>query len=251
MLPPGWQEVKSHDGGVYYWNTATNDVQWEKPDSGLHDGARESYGAADVFSASDLSASDSDWLVKNEVTLSKGCPPPLTTFEAANLPPSVMNEIRRAGFPGPSPIQAASWAAGLQGLDVVGIAKTGSGKTLGFLAPAFVRILRERKPIQAGPSTLVLAPTRELATQIQVRCHLIVSAPALRTPHHHVIGGVREVRPELRYLLVLCLRGCAEGRAAGGTAARRAHHHRHAGPAERLHRGRASAASAGLLRRDG
>mgnify|MGYP002632949097 CR=1 FL=1 len=56
-------------------------------------------------------------------------------------------------------------------MDVVGIAKTGSGKTLGFLAPAFVKILRERKPPQQGPSTLCLAPTRELATQIQVECN--------------------------------------------------------------------------------
>ncbi|KAL3921661.1 MAG: hypothetical protein SGPRY_004824, partial [Prymnesium sp.] len=158
---------------VYYWNTITNDVQWERPNQAPppppQNGTRESYGAADVFSSSELSEADSDWLQKHEVSLSKGCPPPLKTFEAANLPPNVMNEIRRAGFPSPSPIQGASWAPAMQGMDVVGIAKTGSGKTLGFLAPAFIRILRERKPIQEGPSTLVLAPTRELATQIQVR----------------------------------------------------------------------------------
>jgi ATP-dependent RNA helicase DDX5/DBP2 len=101
-LPAGWQEVKSHDGGVYYWNTMTNDVQWEKPTGGS---SQEAYGAADIFNASDLSASDGDWLKKHEVALSKGCPPPLTTFEAANLPPSLMMEIQRAGFPSPSPIR--------------------------------------------------------------------------------------------------------------------------------------------------
>lgn len=143
-------------------------MQWEKPELVSNNGSKGSYGAADVFNASYMSRADNDWLSNNEVTLSKGCPAPLTTFEAANLPPRMMDEIRRAGFPCPSPIQAASWAPALQGMDVVGIAKTGSGKTLAFLAPAFVRILRERKPIQAGPSTLVLAPTRELATQIQV-----------------------------------------------------------------------------------
>ena len=53
-LPAGWQEVKSHDGGVYYWNTMSNEVQWEKPSAGA-DG-QQALGAADVFNPSDLSA---------------------------------------------------------------------------------------------------------------------------------------------------------------------------------------------------
>jgi ATP-dependent RNA helicase DDX5/DBP2 len=51
---------------------------------------------------------------------------------------------------------------------VVGVAKTGSGKTLGFLMPSFVHILATRKNPRNGPTTLVLAPTRELANQIHV-----------------------------------------------------------------------------------
>jgi ATP-dependent RNA helicase DDX5/DBP2 len=47
------------------------------------------------------------------------------------------------------------------------VAKTGSGKTLGFLLPGFLHIQAQRKDPRRGPTMLVLAPTRELATQIQ------------------------------------------------------------------------------------
>ena len=47
------------------------------------------------------------------------------------------------------------------------IAKTGSGKTLGYLIPGFIHLKRTRNDAQLGPTVLVLSPTRELATQIQ------------------------------------------------------------------------------------
>jgi ATP-dependent RNA helicase DDX5/DBP2 len=76
--------------------------------------------------------------------------------------------IRTAGFQTPSVIQAQSWPPALKGRDVVGVAKTGSGKTLGFLFPGFLHILNQGNRINPrnGPSILVLAPTRELADQI-------------------------------------------------------------------------------------
>jgi ATP-dependent RNA helicase DDX5/DBP2 len=49
----------------------------------------------------------------------------------------------------------------------VAIAKTGSGKTLGYLLPGFIHLKRSRNDAQLGPTVLVLSPTRELATQIQ------------------------------------------------------------------------------------
>ncbi|MBA0845464.1 hypothetical protein Goarm_022482, partial [Gossypium armourianum] len=75
--------------------------------------------------------------------------------------------IHSAGFSSPTPIQAQTWPIALQSRDIVAIAKTGSGKTLGYLIPAFM-LLRQRhnNPLN-GPTVLVLAPTRELATQIQ------------------------------------------------------------------------------------
>ncbi|KAL5996562.1 hypothetical protein ACLOJK_026642 [Asimina triloba] len=75
--------------------------------------------------------------------------------------------IQCAGFSSPTPIQAQTWPIALQSRDIVAIAKTGSGKTLGYLLPAFVHLKRCRNNPQIGPTVLVLAPTRELATQIQ------------------------------------------------------------------------------------
>jgi superfamily II DNA/RNA helicase len=75
-------------------------------------------------------------------------------------------QIQRAGFPSPTPIQAQSWPIALLNQDVVAIAKTGSGKTLGYLLPGFMHIKRMQNSTRSGPTVLVLAPTRELATQI-------------------------------------------------------------------------------------
>ena len=79
---------------------------------------------------------------------------------------SFIFQIQRAGFPSPTPIQAQSWPIALQNQDVVAIAKTGSGKTLGYLLPGFMHIKRLQNSTRSGPTVLVLAPTRELATQI-------------------------------------------------------------------------------------
>lgn len=76
-------------------------------------------------------------------------------------------QIHTAGFLNPTPIQAQTWPVALQNRDIVAIAKTGSGKTLGYLIPAFIHLRRcQNNPI-LGPTVLVLAPTRELASQIQ------------------------------------------------------------------------------------
>ena len=76
-------------------------------------------------------------------------------------------QIHSAGFSSPTPIQAQTWPIALQSRDIVAIAKTGSGKTLGYLIPAFVLLRQRHNNPQNGPTMLVLAPTRELATQIQ------------------------------------------------------------------------------------
>ncbi|KAI5650999.1 hypothetical protein M9H77_37004 [Catharanthus roseus] len=94
-------------------------------------------------------------------------PAPFMTFEATGFPPEILHELHFAGFSTPTPIQAQTWPIALQSKDIVAIAKTGSGKTLGYLIPAFVHLRRLRNNPQNGPTVLVLAPTRELATQIQ------------------------------------------------------------------------------------
>jgi superfamily II DNA/RNA helicase len=67
-------------------------------------------------------------------------PEPMQTFESVGFPRDILDEIRRAGFSAPTPIQAQAWPIALTGRDLVAIAKTGSGKTCGFLLPGMLHI---------------------------------------------------------------------------------------------------------------
>ncbi|GFR12976.1 hypothetical protein TNCT_309641 [Trichonephila clavata] len=99
----------------------------------------------------------------------KSIPNPITTFEEAFLPyPELLEELRNQGFSSPSPIQCQAWPIILSGLDMIGIAQTGTGKTIAFLFPALIHIIGQITPREQrkGPSCVVLAPTRELALQI-------------------------------------------------------------------------------------
>ncbi|XVE67901.1 hypothetical protein DITRI_Ditri09bG0025200 [Diplodiscus trichospermus] len=105
---------------------------------------------------------------QHEITVTGAeVPPPFSSFEATGFPPEILREVHNAGFSAPTPIQAQSWPIALQGKDIVAIAKTGSGKTLGYLIPGFMHLKRCHNDPQMGPTVLVLSPTRELATQIQ------------------------------------------------------------------------------------
>ncbi|KAJ6795584.1 ATP-dependent RNA helicase-like protein DB10 [Iris pallida] len=116
-----------------------------------------------------INISGSDAYCKHhEITaVGDNVPAPFTSFEATGFPPEILREIHSAGFPSPTPIQAQTWPIALQSRDIVAIAKTGSGKTLGYLIPAFIHLRQCRNNPQIGPTVLVLSPTRELATQIQ------------------------------------------------------------------------------------
>ncbi|KAI4320479.1 hypothetical protein MLD38_033956 [Melastoma candidum] len=105
---------------------------------------------------------------RHEITVLGGdVPAPFTSFETAGFLSEIVGEVLKAGFSAPTPIQAQSWPIALQGRDIVAVAKTGSGKTLGYLIPGFIRLKNCRNDPRMGPTVLVLSPTRELATQIQ------------------------------------------------------------------------------------
>ncbi|BBN14610.1 ATP-dependent RNA helicase DDX5/DBP2 [Marchantia polymorpha subsp. ruderalis] len=105
---------------------------------------------------------------KHEITAQgDNVPHPYVSFDSTSFPSTLLQELKAAGFTAPSPIQAQSWPIAQQGRDLVAIAKTGSGKTLGYLVPAFLHLRRYRDPAFCGPNILVLAPTRELVIQIQ------------------------------------------------------------------------------------
>jgi ATP-dependent RNA helicase DDX5/DBP2 len=95
-------------------------------------------------------------------------PKPIQTFEEASFPDYIHQNLLNQGFDKPTPIQSNGWPVALKGRDIVGLAETGSGKTLAFLLPCVVHI--NAQPLLQrgdGPIVLVLAPTRELAVQIQ------------------------------------------------------------------------------------
>lgn len=105
---------------------------------------------------------------EHNITIRGRAPNPIINFDEINMPDYVMNEIRRQGYEKPTPIQAQGWPIALSGANMVGIAKTGSGKTLAYILPAIIHINNQpRLRYGDGPIALVLAPTRELAQQIQ------------------------------------------------------------------------------------
>ena len=100
--------------------------------------------------------------------VARTCPNPIMRFEDGNFPDYIMSEVRKAGYSAPTPIQSQGWALALTGQDMVGIAQTGSGKTLGYLLPGIIHCNHQPYLKRGeGPIVLVLAPTRELACQIQ------------------------------------------------------------------------------------
>ncbi|KAL3274894.1 hypothetical protein HHI36_019676 [Cryptolaemus montrouzieri] len=104
----------------------------------------------------------------NEISVENAAPNPIQNFSEANFPDYVMNSIQKMGYKCPTPIQAQGWPTALSGKNLVGIAKTGSGKTLAYILPAIVHINNQQQLSRGdGPIALVLAPTRELAQQIQ------------------------------------------------------------------------------------
>lgn len=106
---------------------------------------------------------------KKEITVrGSGCPKPVTAFNQAQFPQYVMDVLMQQDFKEPTAIQSQGFPVALSGRDMVGIAQTGSGKTLAYLLPAIVHINHQPYLERGdGPICLVLAPTRELAQQVQ------------------------------------------------------------------------------------
>ncbi|QPG73966.1 ATP-dependent RNA helicase dbp2 [Brettanomyces nanus] len=135
----------------------------------------------------------------NEMSIfGKDVPRPISTFDEAGFPDYVLKEVKAEGFDKPTGIQCQGWPMALSGRDMVGIAATGSGKTLAYCLPAIVHI-NAQPLIQPGdgPIVLILAPTRELAVQIQKECSKFGKSSRIRNTC--VYGGVPR-GPQIRDL---------------------------------------------------
>ena len=116
----------------------------------------------------------------------------LINFESLPIPESLLKGIRAAEFKTCTPIQSKSLPISLGKKDVAGQAQTGTGKTAAFLITLFTRLL-ENKPKPApknkeGPRALILAPTRELARQIEKDALLLGKFCGFKSAC--IIGGV-------------------------------------------------------------
>ena len=89
--------------------------------------------------------------------------------------------IKKLNYLAPTPIQAQAIPAIMSGRDVIGVAKTGSGKTIAFLLPMF-RHIKDQRPLEQmeGPVAVVMTPTRELAVQIHRECKPFLRVLGLR-----------------------------------------------------------------------
>ncbi|MGA8112363.1 MAG: DEAD/DEAH box helicase, partial [Actinocatenispora sp.] len=116
-------------------------------------------------------------------------PPPAVTFAELGLPATLATALADGGIDTPFPIQQATLPDTLAGRDVLGRGRTGSGKTLAFVLPVLTRIAADGPRRRPGrPRALILAPTRELATQIEATIAPLAKALSLRVLT--VFGGV-------------------------------------------------------------
>lgn len=108
-------------------------------------------------------------------------PKPVQKWAQCGLGVQTLDVVERLGFEGLTSVQAQAIPSIMSGRDVIGVAKTGSGKTMAFLVPMF-RHIKDQRPLSnmEGPISLIMTPTRELATQIHKDCKPFLKALGLR-----------------------------------------------------------------------
>jgi len=138
-----------------------------------------------------------DWRIFREdynISIKGGNPAaPIRYWRESNIPEAILDIIDKVGYKEPSPIQRQAIPIGLTNRDVIGVAETGSGKTCAFLIPLLVWIqsLPKQTVIEEadqGPYAIIMAPTRELAQQIEEETNKFGEPLGIRTVA--VIGGL-------------------------------------------------------------
>ncbi|KAK4560463.1 pre-mRNA processing RNA-helicase [Recurvomyces mirabilis] len=161
----------------------------------------------------EMSKEDVDILradLDNITCLGGNAPTPITKFSQGGFGAQILDVIRGLKFEKPTPVQAQTLPAIMSGRDTIGIAKTGSGKTVAYLLPMF-RHIKDQPPLDKfdGPIGLVLAPTRELATQIHRDCKPYLRALNLRAVCAYGGAPIKDQIAELKRgaEIVICTPG--------------------------------------------
>ncbi|CAB1316894.1 unnamed protein product, partial [Coregonus sp. 'balchen'] len=127
----------------------------------------------------------------------KGCPKPMKSWVQCGTSMKILSALK--SYEKPTPIQAQAIPAIMSGRDLIGIAKTGSGKTIAFLLPMYRHIMDQRPLEEAeGPIAVIMTPTRELALQITKECKKFSKPLNLRVVCVYGGTGISEQIAELK-----------------------------------------------------
>ncbi|XP_050236532.1 DEAD-box ATP-dependent RNA helicase 24 isoform X2 [Mercurialis annua] len=119
-------------------------------------------------------------------------PRPIKTFEDCSFSTQLTNAIAKQGYEKPTSIQCQALPIVLSGRDIIGIAKTGSGKTAAFVLPMIVHIMDQPElQKEEGPIGVICAPTRELAHQIYLEAKKFSKSQGIRVSA--VYGGMSKL----------------------------------------------------------
>ena len=118
------------------------------------------------------------------------------SFTTLGLSPSLINELEKQNYVQPYPIQKEAIPAIIDKKDVLGIAKTGSGKTASYVLPILMNLMRNPDTKNRHVNVLVLVPTRELAVQVQEVIKLFAATLPKRVKSLAVYGGV-SINPQM------------------------------------------------------
>jgi len=138
-----------------------------------------------------------DWRIFREdynITIKGGrIPDPIRNWKESGIPNEILDIVEKVGYTEPTPIQRQAIPIGLQNRDIIGVAETGSGKTLAFLIPLLMWIqslpkIERVEDADQGPYSIILAPTRELAQQIEEETNKFGQPLGIRTVV--VVGGL-------------------------------------------------------------
>lgn len=128
--------------------------------------------------------------VNNMSIFGKNIPNPILSFAESTLDSLYVQQLEKMGLTTPTAIQSQGIPMALSGRDMIGVSKTGSGKTLAFILPAIVHYTNQ-PPLGRGdgPVVLVMAPTRELAQQINKEVENFSNVSGARLKTAVVFGG--------------------------------------------------------------
>lgn len=138
-----------------------------------------------------------DWRIFREdynITIKGGkIPDPIRNWKESGIQKELLEIIEQVGYKDPTPIQRQAIPIGMQNRDIIGVAETGSGKTLAFLFPLIAWIqslpkIERTEDADQGPYAIILAPTRELAQQIEEETVKFGQPLGIRTVV--VVGGL-------------------------------------------------------------